>query len=476
MASIENETSKTKEISSNTNGTPTNQKKPYTKNYLRISKDNLYMVIALWMEDFVENAPESYNKVGAVLVLPNDISYAVDCSRDDVHAVQRLLMKHYDKAEGSKIFMSRKPCPTCTKLLVQAKVQRVLFLPFEPEYYPSDDKDSKRQQVDNLFTASAIAQTKFVLEVEDSVLGRAQKNTPEPDEEKVGEIKELLINKYRAVTWIEKIEKELPWPAFNEIKGQFQEDFYKVMEWIARVFYIPQSQSQPNIARGKDYHFELCGNPTLSDNDFNPASNDIHKKQAKCLIEIARFLATRTDDPSTGVGAVIACSKMKILALGWNGFPLKALYGEFARASDKDESTVDKKYPYVIHAEQNALLMRNKKDIEGAILFVTKTPCNECTPLIAMEGIKTVVVDEDFSSRGDTAESNQLSYKMFPDKVKNGTFVCFQTKKDDADTSDVSEEKTISYENYEEEDAESRHREMIEKKVKETISNKGGSN
>ena len=95
------------------------------------------------MEDFVEEDPKPYNKVGALLVLPNNVIYVADCFRDGVHAVQRLLMKHYDKAEGSKIFMSRKPCPTCTKLLVQAKVQRVLFLPFEPEYYPSDDKDSK---------------------------------------------------------------------------------------------------------------------------------------------------------------------------------------------------------------------------------------------------------------------------------------------------------------------------------------------
>ena len=465
MASKENEPSKAEQMSTNTSETTTenhtgkkqsDQKaepsttddkkdpgKPYAKNYLRISKDNLYMVIALWMEDFVEKAPKSHNKVGAVLVLPNDIIYAVDCSRDGVHAVQRLLMKHYDKAEGCKIFMSRKPCPMCTKLLVQAKVQRVLFLPLQPEYYPSNDKDSKRQEVDNLFTASAIARTKFVLEVDDSVLDRAQKKTPDADKEKVNEMTERFIDKYSAFKknspWIEKIEKELPWPAFNEIKDQFLEDFTKVMEWIARVFYIPQSQSQPNIARGKDYHFEVYGSPQLSDNDFNPVNNDIHKKQAKYLMEIARFLATRTDDPSTGVGAVIASPKMEILALGWNGFPLKALYGEFARASDKDKSTVDKKYPYVIHAEQNTLLMRNKKDIEGAILFVTKTPCNECTPLIAMEGIKTVVVDEDVSLRGGTAESNQLSYKMFPDMLKtpeNGectSFVCFQTNKDPFD-------------------------------------------
>ncbi len=478
-------------------------KEAYAKNYLRISKDNLYMVIALWMEDFVDEAPEHLKKVGAVLVLPNDIIYAADCSRDGVHAVQRLLMKHYDKAEGCKMFMSRKPCPMCAKLLVQAKVQRVLFLPLEPEYHPSPDKDSKVKQVDILFTASAIAQTKFVLQIDQSVLVRAKNQTPQKDRQKVEKEKRRLIDeKYSAFKkdskWLDLIEKEIPWAAFDEIKADFQNYFEEVMEWIARVFYIPQSQSQPDKARGVNYPFELCepsneprsdvSNPvsetsTAPSDVFDPVSNATHKKQAKCLIEIARFLATRTDDPITGVGAVIASPKMEILGLGWNGFPLKAHYGEFARASDpkkpqvdkkahdelakasdqnkpqvdkkahgelaitsdQNKPQVDKKYPYVIHAEQNALLMRNKKDIEGAILFVTKSPCHECTPLIAMQGIKTVVVDEDVFSHDETAAKKKtLNYKMFPGMVKNRQFVCYQTKKEPIDAKDIaaSEETT----------------------------------
>ena len=77
-------------------------------------------------------------------------------------------------------------------------------------------------------------------------------------------------------------------------------------------------------------------------------------------------------------------------------------------------------------------MMRNTQNIKNknAILFVTKSPCNECTPLIAMQGIKTVVVDDDKDvlSRGDATQPNALSYKAFPDRVKKGEFVCFQTK------------------------------------------------
>ena len=113
----------------------------------RIAKEDLFMVLALWMEYFpVESEAKDnedkklpysgHRKVGAVLVLPGaDILYAVDCTRDGVHAVARLLMKHPDITEGCKVFVSRKPCSFCTKLLVQSKGERVYFPPFEPEFH-----------------------------------------------------------------------------------------------------------------------------------------------------------------------------------------------------------------------------------------------------------------------------------------------------------------------------------------------------
>jgi deoxycytidylate deaminase len=223
------------------------------------------------------------------------------------------------------------------------------------------------------------------------------------------------------------------------------------MEWMARAIALPTRELnfEPAIEKtettdGRD-----------DDDAFDPVTT--HAKQAIHFMSIARFLAERTDDPKTGVGAVIVSPEMEILSFGWNGFPLKALYGEFPRASSKDDKSsktekpvgsgkpvgpdkpeekkepVKKKYPYVIHAEQNALLFRNNMNVKGAILFVTKSPCNECTPLIAMQGIKTVVVDDDVISRDDATQKDALSYKKFPDMVKSGEFVCFQTKKPQED-------------------------------------------
>ena len=461
----------------------------HAKSYLRLSKDNLYMILALWMENFVDEPPKDHNKVGAVLVLPNDIVCAADCSRDGVHAVARLLMNHYDKADGSKMFMSRKPCPMCAKLLVQSKVQRVLFLPFEPEYYrvgKNDSNISQMKQVDSLFTASPIAQTRFVLKVEDPILKDAERKTSQKkdiDQPQIDDEKKRLdetIGFEKRAEWIKSITKDPPWPEFDkEMQSQVSHYFDNAVKWVAREKVIP--------GRGLNYKFQRCSasdsnesgdgnsnesgdgnsnesgdgnsnesgdgnnnesgdgddNESVDDDNvkstknpvpelFDPVTNTVHTKQARHFITMARFLSERTDDPKTGVGAVIVSyPEMEILSFGWNGFPLKALYGEFPRAS-KDDSIEDKKYPYIIHAEQNALLMRNTKNIKdkNAILFVTKSPCNECTPLIAMQGIRTVVVDdkEDVMLRDNASQRNALDYKMFPDLVKKGEFVCFQTK------------------------------------------------
>ena len=68
----------------------------YTDRGSRISKDNLFMVLALWMERFPVKDSDNqeadvYRKVGAVLVLPNDMLHAVDCSRDGVHGIARFI-------------------------------------------------------------------------------------------------------------------------------------------------------------------------------------------------------------------------------------------------------------------------------------------------------------------------------------------------------------------------------------------------
>lgn len=150
------------------------------------------------------------------------------------------------------------------------------------------------------------------------------------------------------------------------------------------------------------------------------------------MITLARFLAERTDDPKTGVGAVIiqGDKNRKVVGLGWNGFPTKAVYGQYPRASDTDESVQDKKYPFIVHAEQNAIFMLNTKPITDGILLVTKTPCSECTPLLKLRGIKTVVL----GAKLENASNQSLDYQSFCQKVKKGIFDCFKMTRDESVT------------------------------------------
>jgi deoxycytidylate deaminase len=52
------------------------------------------------------------------------------------------------------------------------------------------------------------------------------------------------------------------------------------------------------------------------------------------------------------------------------------------------------KYPYVVHAEANALLNTNTSNIAGATIYVTMIPCNECAKLLIQAGISEVVYFE----------------------------------------------------------------------------------
>lgn len=96
--------------------------------------------------------------------------------------------------------------------------------------------------------------------------------------------------------------------------------------------------------------------------------------------------------------------------------------------------------------------MRNTKSITGGILFVTKIPCHECTPLLEMQGIKTVVLDgtklKNDSSKNKaknvvsgTKQENQksaksLDYENFKQKMEKGIFNCFEMKSVSGDGND----------------------------------------
>lgn len=394
------------------------------KRETRITKENLYMVLALWMEKFPlqfskeqsyksNSNSKKFKKVGVVFVLPTDRVLAADCSRDGVHGVARVMVNHCGKLEGCKVFVSRKPCSLCAKLLVQSRVSRVFYLPIEPE---SED-EGELARADNLFKVSPVGQSVFVPCVEERVLTKDEKRLPvaiTPHDVRI--CQDELFGEWWNTEWIERAQKCLPWPCLDiRMKSQVQSDFKSLMKWIA----VAKAPMDKNIVFRRVKITE----------DFDAISDDCDAndypdfKMAYHMMIFAKMLARQTDDPKTGVGAVILKGKdpVEIATLGWNGFPSKALYGEFPRASDAD-AALETKFPYVIHAEQNALLVRNTKDLTDGVLFVTKPPCDECAPLIKLSSIKTVVLGETIkrSPRGE------LSYDLIREYIREGIVTCYQ--------------------------------------------------
>ncbi len=89
------------------------------------------------------------------------------------------------------------------------------------------------------------------------------------------------------------------------------------------------------------------------------------------------------------VGALIVKDRM-IISDGYNGTP-----SGFENVCE-DETGATK--PYVLHAEANAItkVAKSGNSSEGSTLYVTASPCLECSKLIIQAGIKRVVYREDY--------------------------------------------------------------------------------
>ena len=110
---------------------------------------------------------------------------------------------------------------------------------------------------------------------------------------------------------------------------------------------------------------------------------------------IALLSAERSKDPSTQVGACIVSENNKILSTGYNGMPIGCNDDEmpWEREAEKPNDT---KYPFVCHAELNAILNSPSLiDNKNAKIYVALFPCNECAKAIIQAGIKRIVYDSD---------------------------------------------------------------------------------
>ena len=125
---------------------------------------------------------------------------------------------------------------------------------------------------------------------------------------------------------------------------------------------------------------------TEKDKPMNP---DKQKKIDYRFIRMARIWAENSYCKRRQVGALLVKDKT-IISDGYNGTP-----SGFPNVCEDDNDTT---FPYVLHAEANAIakVAQSNNSSDGATLYVTASPCIECAKLIIQAGIKRVVYSEKY--------------------------------------------------------------------------------
>lgn len=106
------------------------------------------------------------------------------------------------------------------------------------------------------------------------------------------------------------------------------------------------------------------------------------------FMDLAKFVAMWSKDPSTQVGCVIVRNDKTVASMGFNGFP-RGVGDDRGRYNDRDT-----KLRFVVHAEANAVVGA-RASVEGMTAYCTFFPCCECAKLLIQAGIKEVVVPSD---------------------------------------------------------------------------------
>ena len=134
------------------------------------------------------------------------------------------------------------------------------------------------------------------------------------------------------------------------------------------------------------------------------------------FMSVALLSGKRSKDPNTQVGACIVNKNNIIESIGYNGLPKGCSDDEFPWG--KEGETLNTKYPFVVHAELNAILNAKGKDLSGCRIYVALFPCNECAKAIIQSGISEVVYLSDKYANTDSVKASKLMFKCAGVKLK----------------------------------------------------------
>ncbi|KAB5581344.1 hypothetical protein PHYPO_G00174490 [Pangasianodon hypophthalmus] len=154
----------------------------------------------------------------------------------------------------------------------------------------------------------------------------------------------------------------------------------------------------------KRKHNEINGDPVPDKHLYKaggPKDDDIY------FMAVALLFAKKSLDPNTKVGACIVNQEGNIVGIGYNKMP-NGCEDEFPWER-KAENRLETKYPYVCHAELNAIMNKTSMDVKGCTIYVTLYPCNECAKLIIQSGIRHVVY---LTNKYPDTEETQASQRL----------------------------------------------------------------
>ena len=157
---------------------------------------------------------------------------------------------------------------------------------------------------------------------------------------------------------------------------------------------------------------------------LDPSPRELYLSWDDYFMSVAHLSALRSKDPNKQVGACIIGPDRVILGIGYNGFPRGCSDQQLPWAKKSTESNpLDTKYPYVCHAEMNAIMNKNAASLKGAAMYVTMFPCNNCAKLLIQAGITEVVYYEDKRrSKGGSRSSPGSGSTAVPySPTKSGT-------------------------------------------------------
>jgi dCMP deaminase len=158
----------------------------------------------------------------------------------------------------------------------------------------------------------------------------------------------------------------------------------------------PSESEKSNAVNQEHLTLALRPNAFKREDPIDPSPRELYLSWDDYFMSVAHLSSLRSKDPNKQVGACIVGIDRVILGIGYNGFPRGCSDHQLPWAKKSLESNpLDTKYPYVCHAEMNAIMNKNAASLKGCSMYVTMFPCNNCAKLLIQAGITEVIYFED---------------------------------------------------------------------------------